>query len=486
MTRRLVRFLDERVGVAPLIRKALRYVFPDHWSFMLGEIALYAFVVLVATGIYLTLFYVPSHEHVVYHGGYEPLRGMEVTKAYQSVLDISFDVPVGLVIRQAHHWAADVFIAAIVLHALRIFFTGAFRKPREINYWVGITMLLLALPEGFLGYSLADDLLSGMGLAIAYAVSLSIPVIGGFSTFLAFGGEFPGSSDFFSRMFIVHVLIIPVTIAALLTVHLVTIVRQHHTQFAGAGRTERNVVGTPMWPGYVLRSLGLFFAVAAVLFLLGGLVQINPIWEWGPYHVYSGTNGAQPDWYLGWLIGGLRLMFPFEPHVAGYTVVPNPFWGGALFPLAVFGYLYAWPFIERRWITRDYARHELLDRPRDNPTRTAVGAGVLTWVSLIFVVGSFDRLYFRLELPYEGQVWIWRFAVIVIPVLVFFLTRKVCRDLRAGDTHPLRGWDGGVVRRTGSGGYAVERPQPGERDEPEVAVNAPGGEDAAHRPEPRT
>ncbi len=482
MTRRLVRFLDERVGVAPLLRKGLRYVFPDHWSFMVGEIALYAFMILVATGIYLTLFYVPSHEQVVYHGGYGPLQGMEMTKAYQSVLDISFNIPAGLLIRQVHHWAADVFVAAIVLHALRIFFTGAFRKPREINYWIGITMLALALPEGFLGYSLADDLLSGMGLAIAYGVFLSIPVIGGFATFLGFGGELPGAPEFFSRMLVLHVLIIPVAIGALLTVHLMTIMRQHHTQFAGPGRTERNVVGTPMWPGYLLRSLGLLFAVAAVLFLLGGLVQVNPIWEWGPYHVYSGTNGAQPDWYLGWLIGGLRLMFPFEPHIAGYTLVPNPFWGGALFPLVVFGFLYLWPFIERRWITRDHGRHELLDRPRDNPTRTAVGAAVLAWVSIIFVVGSFDRLYLRLDVPYEGQVWFWRFAVIVVPVAIFFITRAVCRELKAGGTHPLRGWSGGVVARTASGGYAVQGEPAAKGDEREVAAHAPdGGNDAGDR-----
>src|SRR5213075_2000512 len=175
---RFVRFLDERTGSAPFLRKTLRYLFPDHWSFLLGEVALYAFVVLVATGIYLTLFYEDSTATVVYHGGYAPLRGHEMTHAYRSVLDLSTNVKAGLLIRQTHHWAANVFFAAIVLHLLRIFFTGAYRKPRELTYWIGLTMLIMALLEGYLGYSLVDDLLSGMGLAIGYSIAVSIPFVG--------------------------------------------------------------------------------------------------------------------------------------------------------------------------------------------------------------------------------------------------------------------------------------------------------------------
>jgi ubiquinol-cytochrome c reductase cytochrome b subunit len=455
VTRRLVRWFDERVGAAPFLRKALRYVFPDHWSFMLGEIALYAFVVLVATGIYLTFFFEPSTHTLVYDGGYAPLRGLLVTDAYASVVHLSLDVDGGLLLRQTHHWAANVFVAAIVVHLLRVFFTGAFRKPRDINWMVGVTMLGLALVEGFFGYSLIDDLLSGMGIAIAYSAFMSIPGIGAQATTLFFDGQFPGGPDFFSRMYVLHVLILPIAIATLIAVHLTIIMRQHHSQFPGPGRTERNVVGTPMWPGYALRSIGLLLFVAGVLFLLGGLVQINPIWEWGPFHVYSSTNGAQPDWYLGWLIGSLRLMPAFEPQIGSATLVPNPFWGGLLFPTVVFVFLYAWPAIERR-ITRDWRRHELLDRPRDNPMRTAVGAAVLTWVGLVFSAGSLDRIYFQLNIPYEGQIWFWRFGCLLLPVIVFFLVRRVCRELQGTQRHPLRGWWGTVVRRAPDGGYVPE------------------------------
>jgi ubiquinol-cytochrome c reductase cytochrome b subunit len=452
---RAVGALDDRLGAAPFLRKALRYVFPDHWSFMLGEIALYSFLVLVGTGIFLTFFYVPSDATVVYDGSYAPLQGRTMGAQYRSVLDLVFDVPAGNLMRQTHHWAANVFVVAIVLHLVRILFTGAFRKPRELNYWIGVTMLGLAIFEGFLGYSLVDDLLSGMGLVIAYSVALSIPFAGADFAFLVWGGEYPGAEDFWPRLEIVHVLIVPVILGALITAHLLIIARQHHTQFAGGRRRETNVIGTPMWPGYALRSIGLLLATAAVLFLLGGLVQINPVWLWGPYETFLSTNGAQPDWYVGWLIGGMRLMPPLELQFLDYTIVPNPFWGGLLFPLVVFGALYAWPFLERRRYG-DRRHHELVDRPRDNPRRSAVAAAFLSWVFLVFAAGAADRLYFRSFVSYELQVWVFRVGVILLPFVVYFVTRRLLTDLRDRDEHPLRRWTGRVVvRRADTGGFAT-------------------------------
>ena len=440
-----MRYTEQRLGGAPAYKWLLRYVFPDHWSFMLGEIALYAFIVLVATGIFLTLYYIPSDTQVIYHGPYALLRTQEMSEAYRSVLDLSFNVPAGLLIRQVHHWAADVFIAAIVLHLCRVFFTGAYRKPRDFNYYVGVTMLMLAILEGFAGYSLVDDLLSGMGLAIANAVALSIPLVGGQLSSLVWGGQFPGTASFFSRLEILHVLLIPAVLTILITIHLASIMRQHHSQFPGPGRRESNVVGTPLWPAYALRSIGLLLATAAVLFLIGGLIQINPIWQWGPYHPYLSENGAQPDWYIGWLIGALRLMPNFEPVIAGRTIIPNPFWGGALFPLVVFAVLYGWPALERRF-SRDHGHHDLLDRPRDNPTRTAIGAGFFSWVVIIFAVGSTDRIFFRLHVSYTAQIHFWRVGVWVLPIIIFFIVRSGARALQRSEAHPLRGWQGVVVR----------------------------------------
>jgi ubiquinol-cytochrome c reductase cytochrome b subunit len=468
-----VRYSEQRLGGAPMFKWLLRYVFPDHWSFLLGEIALYSFVVLVLTGIFLTLYYVPSNALTVYHGPYPLLRGMQMSEAYESVVNLCFSVPAGLLLRQVHHWAADVFIASIVLHLMRIFFTGAYRKPRDFNYWVGLTMLLLAILEGFIGYSLVDDLLSGMGLAIANGVALSIPLIGGQLASLVWGGQFPGDHTFFARLEIIHVLLIPLALMTLIGVHLAMIMRQHHSQFPGRGRRERNVVGTPMWSAYALRSIGLLLAVAAVLFLMGALIQINPIWQWGPYHTYLSENGAQPDWYIGWLIGALRLMPNWELVIAGRTVIPEPFWGGAAFPLFVFAVLYAWPVIERR-VTRDDRRHDLLDRPRDHPTRTAIGAAFLSWVFIIFAVGATDRVFYRLHISYVGEIHFWRAAVWVMPIVVFFITRSAARALARSQARPLRGWQGTIVRRDVEGIprllEASAGDEPGEVTEPPVGT----------------
>jgi ubiquinol-cytochrome c reductase cytochrome b subunit len=431
MIRRFVRFIDSRSGAAPFIKGTLRYLFPDHWSFLLGEVALYAFVVLVATGVYLTMFFHPSLADTVYHGTYAPLRGQKMSEAYKSTVDISFHVKAGLLIRQTHHWAADVFVAAIVLHLMRIFFTGAFRKPRELTYIIGLLMLFLTLLEGYAGYSMVDDLLSGMGLAIGYGVALSIPFVGGNLALLIWGAPFPGDPSFESRLFITHVFILPVVLAVLIGLHLTLVASRHHTQFGLLKRqTERRLLGVPAFPGQAPRSLGLMFGVAALLFLLGGLIQVNPIWLWGPYHVAESTNGAQPDWYLGWLIGALRLVPHFDLTIGRYTLVPNPFWGGALFPLVVLGVLMAWPWVERR-LTGVRGFHNVLDRPRDAPGRTAFGVGFLLWVFLIFFVGSADRIYLFLGWSYQEQIWIYRGLVWVLPIVAFFITRRVCRELQA-------------------------------------------------------
>jgi ubiquinol-cytochrome c reductase cytochrome b subunit len=428
-----VRFIDERTAAAPLLRKGLRYLFPDNWSFLLGEVALYSFIVLIATGIYLALFFDPSTAKTVYHGAYRPLDGQQMSAAYKSAIDISFSYKAGLLIRQTHHWAADIFVASMVIHLARVFFTGAFRKPRELTWIIGLLMLFTAFLEGYLGYSLVDDLLSGMGLAIGYGVGLSIPVIGGPMTQAIFGAPFPGKPELWSRMYIGHVLLFPILLAILISIHLALVAARHHTQFRESKRhTERRIVGVPLFPGQTPRSLALVFFVAGILFLLGGLVQINPIWQWGPFEPWLGTNGAQPDWYLGWLIGALRLMPSFDVTIGHFTLIPNPFWGGALFPLLVLGVLMAFPWLERR-LTGDRTVHNLLDRPRDAPNRTAFGVAMLTWVFLIFAFGAADRIFVLWGLSYDTQLYIFRIGIWVVPLALFFGVRRVCRELQSAD-----------------------------------------------------
>jgi ubiquinol-cytochrome c reductase cytochrome b subunit len=430
--REAVRFVDQRAGAAPLVRKGLRYLFPDHWSFLLGEVALYAFMVLVGTGIYLTFFFVDSTQDVLYSGPYAPLQGQHMSEAYRSVLDLSISVKAGLLIRQTHHWAANVFLAAIILHLFRVFFTGAYRKPRDLTYYIGVTMLVLALLEGYMGYSLVDDLMSGMGLFIGYSVGLSIPFVGANIMEWLFRGPFPGDETFMPRLYVAHVLLFPVLIGTLLAAHLALVALKHHAQFRERRATERSLVGVPLWPGQTPRSLGLLLAVAGVLFLLGGLVQINPIWLWGPYHVSESTNGAQPDWYLGWLIGAMRIVPGWDFVVGKYTLVPNPFWGGILFPTIVVGFLYFWPWLERR-LTRDEVFHNLLDRPRDAPGRTAAGVGMVSWVLIVFLAGSADRVTVLFGMPYTTQVWVYRVLAIVGPFICAGIAYRVCKELQAGE-----------------------------------------------------
>jgi ubiquinol-cytochrome c reductase cytochrome b subunit len=433
-----VDFVDERLRTARPLKAVLRYVFPDHWSFLLGELALYSFVVLVLTGTFLAFSFDAGSSEVVWHGPYAPLDGAAVTTSYASALDLSFKVPGGLLFRQTHHWAALLFIVAITLHLLRIVYTGAFRRPRELNYLVGVLMLGLGLVEGYAGYSLLDDLLSGMGLAIGWSVSMSIPLLGGAVSSLLWDGRFPGGDAFMPRLFIAHVFLLPAAIAGLMVLHLAMIARQKHTDFPGPGRREDNVVGSPLWPGYALRSLGWLAATAAVLVLLGGLVQINPVWQWGPYEPWLGENGAQPDWYLGWLIGALRLMPGFDLSAFGRTIVPNPFWGGLLFPGLVFGLMAVFPWLDRLLFTRDRAHHHLLEHPRDNPRRTAFITAVVVWVATVFAFGAADRIFLALQISYTLQLWIFRVLFFAAPVVAYAVARRWAEGLRRSGEHPLR------------------------------------------------
>jgi ubiquinol-cytochrome c reductase cytochrome b subunit len=425
-----VGWLDQRLGAAGFARTALNKVFPDHWSFMIGELALYCFTILVLTGVYLTFFFHASPTEVVYQGSYGPLRGLPMSEAYRSTIEISFDVRAGLVMRQIHHWAALLFAASIVVHLARVFFTGAFRRPREINWIIGVTLMILSMVNGFAGYSLVDDQLSGTGLRIGYSTVLSVPVIGTWMASLLFGGEFPGS-DILSRLFVIHILVLPALIVVLLTAHLAIVVRHKHTQFPGPGRVETNVVGERLWPSYAAKAVGLFFLTTAVLCLLGGLFQINPIWLFGPFHPAQVSAASQPDWYMGWLDGALRIMPPWELSAYGF-VIPNPFFPGVLLAGLTFGLLYAWPFLEAR-LTGDRAEHHLCERPRTRPLRTALGVATLSFYAVCLLGGAADVIATTLGLSVNAVLESFRVAVFLVPLACGWMTYRLCVELSARD-----------------------------------------------------
>jgi ubiquinol-cytochrome c reductase cytochrome b subunit len=422
--------LDERFGVAKGGRVLLDKIFPDHWSFMLGEIALYSFVVLIATGIFLSLFFVPSASDVIYHGAYAPLRGQHVSEAYQSTVNISFSVRGGLLIRQMHHWAADIFVGSIIVHMARIFFTGAFRKPRELNWTIGIFMLVLAVLEGFIGYSLPDDLISGTGLRIGYSIAESQPFIGSYFVSFLWGGQFPGDGSIIPRFFIIHVLIIPLALLGLITVHLMLLVRQKHTQFAGEGRTEHNVVGSPMFPSFAAKTTGFLFMIAGATALLGAFAQINPIWQFGSYYDASKISYAvQPDWYMGMLDGALRIMPSWEFAGWGHTVPLEVFLPAVVFPTLLIGFWLLYPSLERR-ITGDYEMHNLLDRPRDRPKRTAAGVAMFSFMFTLFAASSTDVLANFFHVSLNATLWFFRIAIFAVPIVAALVTYQMCLEMQ--------------------------------------------------------
>jgi ubiquinol-cytochrome c reductase cytochrome b subunit len=427
---RLARWFDARLGIAKVGRGALSKIFPNHWSFLIGEVALYSFLVLIITGVFLTFFFKASQQLVIYDGSYGPLRGVEMSEAYRSSLDISFDVRAGLVMRQMHHWAANVFVAAIVVHLARVFFTGAFRRPRELNWVIGCTLLVMAIVNGFAGYSLLDDQLSGTGIRIAYSVMLSIPLVGPWMASLLFGGGFPGE-DIIPRLYILHILVIPAAIVVLLTFHLGLLVRHRHTHFAGRGARDDNVVGERLWPTYAFKAGGLFFLTAAVLAAMGGLVQINPVWLWGPYLPENVSAASQPDWYMGWLDGGLRLMPDWEWRGWGYQV-PNPFWASVLLPGITFTLLFLWPWLEAR-VTKDRREHHVLDRPRDRPWRTTLGVMALTFYTVLGFSAANDVIAIAFGLSLNAVLITFRLLLVALPPVAGLITYRLCKELQRRD-----------------------------------------------------
>jgi ubiquinol-cytochrome c reductase cytochrome b subunit len=444
---------DERLGLATLAKKNLRKVFPDHWSFMLGEIALWSFVVLLLSGVFLTLWFNPSMGETTYEGSYAQLRGIEMSQAYASTLHLSFDVRGGLLMRQIHHWAAMLFVASMMVHLLRVFFTGAHRKPRELNWVIGCLLLILGTLEGFTGYSLPDDLLSGTGIRAADGFMKASPVIGSYMSFFLFGGEFPGN-QIIPRLFTIHILLIPGLLLALITAHMLLLVYHKHTQWPGPGRTEQNVVGFPMLPVYAAKAGGFFFIVFGTTALMGGLLSINPVWKFGPYDPSKVTAGSQPDWYMGWPDGALRIMPGLETHIWGHTISWNVMLPILILPVVMFMLLLVLPFIES-WVTGDKRDHHLLQRPRDAPTRTASMVALMTMYGLFWVAGGNDIIAIRLHLSINQITYFLRAAVFIGPVIAFLITKRWCISLQRKDNDDLlHGYESGIIMRSPEGGYS--------------------------------
>ena len=450
---KMASWLDERTGAAGPIRYLMKKVFPDHWSFMLGEVAMYSMIIALLTGVVLTLWFDPSMKHVVYNGSYVPLQGIGMSAAYESTLNISFDVRGGLLIRQLHHWSALFFVAAVGAHMARVFFTGAFRKPRELNWVIGTVLLLLAMVEGFAGYSLPDDLLSGTGLRVMEGFVQSTPILGPYISYLMFGGAFPGEL-IIGRLYMAHILLVPALLIGLFTAHIVMVALHKHTQYPGPGKTNDNVVGFPVMPVYAAKAGGFFFIVFGIISLISGLVAINPVWMYGPYDPSPVTAGVQPDWYMGFADGALRLLPGWlEFYIAGYPISLNLALGSILLLPIVFGLAGAYPFFEA-WVSGDKREHHLLERPRNAPVRTAIGAAAITAYLVMFVAAGNDLMAIKLGLSINDITNVLRVLFFVGPVLAFWITKRICVSLQHRDREKvLHGRETGRIVRTAEGRF---------------------------------
>jgi ubiquinol-cytochrome c reductase cytochrome b subunit len=459
--------IDSRYHPSAAVRRQLNKVFPTHWSFLLGEIALYSFIVLLITGVYLSLFFDPSMAEIIYDGVYQPLRGVEMSKAFASTLDISFEVRGGLFVRQIHHWAALLFAAAIMVHLARIFFTGAFRRPRETNWVIGSLLLILAMFEGYFGYSLPDDLLSGIGLRAALSsITLGMPVIGTWLHWALFGGDFPcggvgyqcaQDGYWLPRMYALHILIIPGIILALIGLHLAFLWFQKHTDFPGPGRTENNVVGVRVMPVFAVKSGAFFAIIVGILGLMGGLLQINPIWQLGPYKPSHVSAGSQPDFYMMWTEGLARIWPAWEFYFLGHTV-PAAVWVAMIMGL-IFVLLTIYPWMEKRF-TGDDAHHNLLQRPRDAPVRTAIGAMAIAFYLVLTFSAMNDVIALKFHISLNATTWIGRIGMVVLPAIVYYIAYRWAIGLQRSDRAVLEhGIETGIIKRLPHGAY-IELHQP--------------------------
>jgi ubiquinol-cytochrome c reductase cytochrome b subunit len=436
---------------------------PNHWTTWLGVVPLTCIVVIFATGLLLMFLYTPSSTRVMYDGSYLPLHGVEMSRALESTLYISFDVRGGLLLRQLHHWAALLLPASLVLQLLTIFFTGGFRRPRRGSWVLLVLIFLTTLIGGWSGYALPDDMLSGSGLRIVEGVAQGIPILGSWLAALLFGGSFPGR--IIEHLYPVHVLIAPAALAVLVALRAAASYSRRPAQWPGTSRTEQNVIGMPLLPNAATRALGLAAATAGVLVLIAAAVRIAPVWEYGPSDPGNASAGSQPDWYTGFLDGALRLIPPgWEFEWLGYT------WTLAIVvPLAAIGLFFvlvaAYPFVEA-WVRGDAAEHHLLDRPRATPTRTGIGVAGLIFIGGLWAAASSDLIATTFRVSVEAVVLAFQAFVLVAPAAGFFIARSICLALVRKDTESLaHGFETGRIVRLPGGEYIeVHRPlDPAER-----------------------
>lgn len=460
--RRRTRSLTDRVSdrirstgagaaVASLRRELRGRSIPLHWTNLFGVITIASVAVLFITGVALMVAYAPSSAAVTYRGPYEPLDGATVSRAFDSVMRVSFAMPGGLLLRQLHHWAALMVPASIMIQLLVMFFTGAFRRPRRSSWLMLFLLLIVVLAGGWSGYALPDDMLSGSGLRIVEGITLGIPVIGTWLAAALFGGEFPGR--IIENLYLVHILAVPVGLLLLIALRARSAYKHRPPQFAAGGREETNIVGVSLLPTAAARAAGFFAVVVGLLVLMATLVTVNPIWSYGPADPGNASAGSQPDWYTGFLDGALRLV----PPGWEFQFLDRTWTLAVLAPLAVVGafllMVALYPFLEG-WIMRDSAEHHILDRPRNTTVRTSIGVAGVTFYGVLWAAGSADIIALLFHVSFEAVILSLQVMLVAGPLAGYLVTRRLCIALQRKDRAlALNGFETGRIIRMPGGEY---------------------------------
>lgn len=419
-------------------RGLLGKAFPAEDSFLLGEVALFSFVVIVLSGIFLGVFYEPSSADVVYQGVIDQYQGEQLPAAFVSVLHITYGVPFGMFIRRIHHWAAHLFVASIALHMFRVYFTAAYRNPREINWIVGTILAVLAMGGSYTGYALPFDEFGATATGIGYNLAISVPVIGDFLGQLVFAGEFP-SSGAIPRLFFLHVLVIPLAIMGLLVVHMLILMRQKHTEGtrseteAEAAEVDADddsvILGLPAYPNQAAVGAVVFFLTAGTLSLLAGFLPVHNIVAYGPNDPASTPAVVMPDWFLMWVYGFLKVLPGWTTFHLGGIELTAEFWGGILLPGVVIVVVALWPFFDRA----TEPRHFLAD-PLNAPRRTAIGIGAITMILVASLAGMNNLLGTAIGISTTvlNPYLLW--GIILVPLVVGIITYALLRGSTGGDS----------------------------------------------------
>jgi ubiquinol-cytochrome c reductase cytochrome b subunit len=426
---RLVRALDTRIRFSVPLHRTLKRIFPTPWSFLLGEVTLFSFVGTVLSGVYLALFFDPSISPARYHGAYALFAGRMLPSAFASVLDLSVAVPFGLVARRFHHFAVHLFLASLVLHAARVYFTGAFRRPRDVTWWAGLGLLALALVNGFTGYCLPFDVRGGTALRMMMTTVESVPWIGGWLASLVFGAPFPGPF-ILGRLYIEHVFLGPALIAAFLAAHLWLIVRLTHTDYPGPGRSERIEVGARLWPEQTARSTSLMFMVFGWTALLSAFFPVEAVQVYGPFQSATSYPPLEPDWFLMWVEGAFRLIpRQLNFHLLGANFT-NPFYGALVLPVIVFASCAIYPQIDARIYGQRVHAHHVLEGPTERPFRTAFGVSGLSFLVFLSLGALDDWAASRFNVGVATVDHLWGILALALPLVLFGTALVALRALR--------------------------------------------------------